>query len=80
MPKYSTTPSSSSLHFFFDFKCKGWLETEGANLFGGNNGIEGTLYLTPVLGRGTDEIEKYVGTFKWISKTSPDRCVSPIAH
>ncbi len=64
----------------FAFKCKAWYETEGANLFGGNSGILGTLYLTPVLGRGVDEIEKYVGTFKWDSRTSPDRCVSPIAH
>lgn len=61
------------------FKCKAWYETEGGMLYGGNSGIEGVLYLTPVLGRGTDEVEKYTGTFKWNDKTSPDRCVSPLA-
>lgn len=62
------------------FEVKMWFETLGGILFGGNTGIVGKLVLNPILGRGTDEIEKYIGTFTWEAKNSPDRCVSPIAH
>ena len=62
------------------FKCKMWFETAGGILLGGNTGITGKLVLNPIFARGTDEIEKYIGTFTWDSKASPDRCVSPIAH
>ena len=62
------------------FKCKMWFETAGAQLLGGNAGITGKLLLRPIYARGTEEIEKYIGTFTWTSTTSPDRCTSPIAH
>lgn len=62
------------------FKVKMWFETRGGILLGGNTGITGRLVLRPIYGRGVDEIEKYTGTFTWTNSTSPDRCVSPIAH
>jgi hypothetical protein len=63
-----------------NFKCKMWFETRGGILLGGNKGITGKLVIRPIYGRGTDEIEKYQASFIWISTTSPDRCVSPLAH
>jgi hypothetical protein len=62
------------------FKVRMWFETRGGILLGGNAGITGRLVLRPIFGRGVDEIEKYTGTFTWTNNTSPDRCVSPLAH
>lgn len=55
-----------------------WYETSGGKLYGGNEGIEGTIVLDGVLNRGRDEIETLVGTITWSSKFSPERIDSPI--
>ena len=56
-----------------------WFETAGGRLYGGNEGIDASLVLDIVLGRGKDEIEKITGTASWDDKFSPEMCVSPIA-
>lgn len=56
-----------------NFTVKAWLKTLGNVGFGGNTGITGSLLLHPVLARGRDSIEKYVGTFTWNAQTAPDR-------
>ena len=57
-----------------------WFETAGGRLYGGNEGIDASLVLDNVLGRGKDEIEKITGTATWGDKFSPEMCVSPIAQ
>ena len=57
-----------------------WFETAGGRLYGGNEGIDASLVLDNVLGRGKDEIEKITGTASWDDKFSPEMCVSPIAN
>jgi hypothetical protein len=42
-----------------------WFETAGGRLYGGNEGIDASLVLDNVLGRGKDEIEKITGTASW---------------
>ena len=54
-------------------RVKLWFKTLGNVKWGGNSGISGTLKLRPVLSRGTDELEKYIGTFKWSALQSPER-------
>ena len=61
------TETSTGLH------CKVWIETMAGVRFGSNSGITGRLKIRPVLTRGSGEIEKYIGTFKWNSLTSPGR-------
>ena len=56
-----------------------WFETAGGRIYGGNEGIDASLVLDNVLGRGKDEIEKITGTASWDDKFSPEMCVSPIA-
>ena len=55
-----------------------WYETSGGKLYGGNEGIEGTIVLDGVLNRGRDEIETLTGSIVWSSKFSPERITSPI--
>lgn len=55
-----------------------WFETAGGRLYGGNEGIEASLVLDNVLGRGKDEIEKITGTASWSDKFSPEMTLSPI--
>lgn len=50
----------------------------GKFMFGGNQGIGGTLQLDMVLARGVSEIMVYNGTFFWVSPHTEDRCLSPI--
>ena len=57
-----------------------WFETAGGRLYGGNEGIDASLVLDNVLGRGKDEIEKITGTASWDDKFSPEMCISPIAE
>jgi hypothetical protein len=59
---------------------KAWFETAGGRLYGGNEGIDVSVVLDNVLGRGKDEIEKITGTLTWSDKFSPERIVSPIAN
>lgn len=61
-----------------NFAVKLWFKTKGGVGFGGNTGIEGTLLLHPVLARGGDSIEKYIGTFEWTDPISPDRFAIPV--
>lgn len=56
-----------------------WFETAGGYLYGGNEGIEVSLFLDNVLARGKDEIEKLTGTATWSSRFAPERTISPIA-
>ena len=55
-----------------------WFETAGGRLYGGNEGIDASLVLDNVLGRGKDEIEKITGTASWSDKFSPEMVISPI--
>lgn len=55
-----------------------WFETAGGRIYGGNEGIDASLVLDNVLGRGKDEIEKITGTASWSDKFSPKMALSPI--
>ena len=55
-----------------------WFETAGGRIYGGNEGIDASLVLDDVLGRGKDEIEKITGTASWSDKFSPEMALSPI--
>ena len=57
---------------------KMWFETAGGRLYGGNEGIDASVVLDNVLGRGKDEIEKITGTASWSDQFSPEMCLSPI--
>lgn len=61
---------------------KAWVKSKGGTMLGGNkglnNGVEVRLKAWPVFGRGTDEIEKIVGTLTWKGQVAPDRFVSPV--
>ena len=75
--------SSENYEFMRVTQCGGeyklWFETAGGRLYGGNEGIDASLVLDNVLGRGKDEIEKITGTASWDDKFSPEMCTSPIA-
>lgn len=75
--------SDENYNFMQVTQCGGqfkmWYETAGGYLFGGNEGIDVSIFLDNVLGRGKDEIEKITGTATWSAKLSPDRVKSPIA-
>jgi hypothetical protein len=62
-----------------NLKYKFWFETADGLLYGGNEGIEATIKLNPVIPRGRADVAKFMGTAKWKSKNSPLRCVSPMA-
>ena len=75
--------SDENYEFAIITECGGqvkfWYETAGGYIYGGNEGIDGTLILDDVLNRGNDEIETLTGTLTWSSKHSPERVISPIA-
>lgn len=75
--------STTNYEFARSMECGGqirfWYETAGGFLFGGNEGIEGTLVLDNILNRGRDETETLAGTITWSAKFSPERTLSPIA-
>jgi len=60
-------------------KYKAWLETADGMLFGGNEGIEGTINANYVIPRSRTELRKIMGTLKWEAIHTPLRCVSPMA-
>lgn len=70
-------------NFLLTYECnvkvKAWFETADGILYGGNDGIEGTLRLNNMIPRERTDVAKFVGTFKWKSQFSPLRCVSPMA-
>lgn len=57
--------------------CRLWVQTKAGVRYGSNDGIIGKLKIRPLLTRGTSEIEKYIGTFKWNSLESPGRHDQP---
>jgi hypothetical protein len=59
---------------------KVWYETKGGLLFGGNEGIDASVFLNMVLNRGTDEIINLNGRIEWKNKFTEERTVSPITH
>ena len=59
---------------------KMWYKTAGGKIYGGNEGIDASVVLDNVLGRGKDEIEKITGTLSWSDKFSAERVISPIAN
>lgn len=75
--------SDENYEFMRTLECGGqvkfWYQTAGGYLYGGNDGIQGTIVLDGVLNRGRDEIETLTGTITWSAKFSPERVVSPIA-
>jgi hypothetical protein len=58
---------------------KFWYETIGGILFGGNTGIDATLYVNMVLSRTEGDIILYPGTLKWNNADVSERTTSPIA-
>mgnify|MGYP001212048190 FL=1 len=70
-------------NFLLTLECniafKFWYETADGMLYGGNEGITATLRVNQVIPRDRNEYVTFVGTAKWKSRTSPLRCVSPMA-
>jgi hypothetical protein len=65
------------------FECgktvRAWYETYGGLLYGGTEGILGSITLGEVITANTTELITFQGTFKWKSKFSPCRTESPMA-
>lgn len=57
---------------------KVWFSTE-SHLFGGNDGIDATVNLRPVIERGQKSINKLMGTVTWEAQFSPQRGDNPFA-
>lgn len=55
-----------------------WYETADGLMFGGTDGILGSMDLNMVLARGQEENMVFNGTFSWKSKFTEERFVSPI--
>jgi len=60
-------------------KFKVWFETADGMLFGGNEGIEGSINTNYVIPRPRTELRKIMGIIKWEAIHTPLRCVSPMA-
>lgn len=60
-------------------KYRGWYQTGGGLLFGGNEGVPMSQVLDVVIDESSDEFVRIEGTWKWISKFSPESIMSPIA-
>jgi hypothetical protein len=58
---------------------KFWYETADGMLYGGNEGITGTIRANQVIQRERTDLVKFIGTAKWKSQFSPLRAVSPMA-
>lgn len=56
-----------------------YISNGGADLYGGNSGILGTLFLEPIFDEGTGTILRFVGTFTWTRSQDPPRVTNPIA-
>lgn len=60
-------------------KVKFWYEIAGGLLFGGNEGIEGTLNSDLVLDRGNEAIVAINGTLTWKGKFTEEAVESPLS-
>lgn len=59
---------------------RAWLvNNDTKDIFGGNPGILGTLFLEPIYDEGTGVLVKFVGTFEWDAMQDPQRATNPIA-
>lgn len=62
-----------------NMKFKFWYETADGIMYGGNEGLEGTIRANQIIPRERTELAKFIGTAKWKSQMSPLRSVSPMA-
>ena len=62
-----------------NLKYKFWLEMSDGMLYGGNEGIEGTIKMTQPLPKSRDEKVLIIIKAKWTNKFYPLRCLSPMA-
>jgi len=62
-----------------NLKVKFWYETHDGLLYGGNDGIEGTLKATHPIPRGKRDQVLIKLSLKWDSQFDPLRCASPMA-
>jgi len=60
-------------------KFKIWFETSNGLLFGGNDGIEASVRLNPMIPRERTALHKFMGKATWKSLKSPFRCTMPTA-
>ena len=58
---------------------KFWYETIGGKLFGGPDGINGTIAVDMTLGRADGDIILYQGTLKWSDTNTEEMGDSPLA-
>jgi hypothetical protein len=61
------------------YPVKAWPVTKSLHVIGGNNGIEGTMKIDPILDRGADGIQRFVGTITFDKSSFPNRDVFPIS-
>ena len=75
--------NDTNYEFMRKLECSGqakfWYETEAGKLYGGNEGIDGSISLSDVLGRGENAIELLQGQVTWNDKFHPERTDSPMA-
>lgn len=62
-----------------NIKVKFWYETHDGMLYGGNDGIEGTLKVTHPIPKGKKDVVYMKISLKWDSIFPPLRCLSPMA-
>jgi len=74
--------NDTNYYFLLNYECdmqnKMWFETADGMLYGGNEGILGSLKLNNIIPRSREEVAKFMGTFKWKAQHSPLRCASPM--
>ena len=75
--------NDTNYNFLLTLECnlsfKIWYETSDGMLYGGNEGIPATLRANQIIPKERTEHVKFVGVARWKSRTSPLRCVSPLA-
>jgi len=75
--------NDTNYNFLLQYECnvkiKAWFETADGVLYGGNEGIEGTLRLNNMIPEARTDVASFQGTLKWKNQFSPLRCASPMA-
>lgn len=55
-----------------------WFETSDGILYGGNEGITGSIKMNQVIPESRADIVKIMGVFSWQAQRHPYRCASPM--
>ena len=74
--------NETNYSFLLQTECGGkyliWFETYDGILYGGNDGIEASVYLNLMIPRERTALVKYMGKATWKNLQSPFRCDTPM--